>query len=117
MSAPQYMYSIHIMRSLIAPRSVRFSLRLRKLSNVGQSLDGRSKMYYLDLLRASKGTLRRARRSVIAEVKHRWSVIGWVTKNLLSQAPPCFGRHVKPVGRLHLQSLAPTNPHWARVVG
>jgi hypothetical protein len=20
----------------------------------------------------------------------------WVTKNLLSQAPPCFGRHVKP---------------------
>jgi hypothetical protein len=22
---------------------------------------------------------------------------GWVTKNLLSQAPPCFGRHVKPL--------------------
>jgi hypothetical protein len=36
-----------------------------------------------------------------------------LTKNLLSQAPPCFGRHVK----LHLQSLAPTNSHWARVVG
>jgi hypothetical protein len=25
------------------------------------------------------------------------SVIGWVTKNLLSRAPPCFGRHVKPL--------------------
>jgi hypothetical protein len=24
-------------------------------------------------------------------------------------------RHVKPLGRLHLQSLAPTYPHWARV--
>jgi hypothetical protein len=24
----------------------------------------------------------------IVEVKHRWSVIGWVTKNLLSRAPP-----------------------------
>jgi hypothetical protein len=36
--------------------------------------------YYLELLRASEGTL------------SRWS-------------------------RLHLQSLAPTNPHWARVAG
>jgi hypothetical protein len=33
----------------------------------------------------------------IAEVKQRWSVIGWVTINLLSRAPPCFGRHVKPL--------------------
>jgi hypothetical protein len=33
----------------------------------------------------------------IAEVKQRCSVIGWVTKNLLSRAPPCFGRHVKPL--------------------
>jgi hypothetical protein len=55
-------------------------------------------------------------RRAIAEVKQRRClVIGWVTKNLLSRAPPSFGRHVKP--RLHLQSLAPTNPHWARVVG
>jgi hypothetical protein len=36
-----------------------------------------------------------ALRRTIAEVKQRWSVIGWVTKNLLSRAPPCFGRHVK----------------------
>jgi hypothetical protein len=41
---------------------------------------GDQKIYYLELLRASEGTL------------SRWS---W----------------------LHLQSLAPTNPHWARVVG
>jgi hypothetical protein len=39
-----------------------------------------TKIYYLELLRASEGTL------------SRWS-------------------------RLHLQSLAPTNPHWGRVVG
>jgi hypothetical protein len=53
----------------------------------------------------------------IAEVKQRWSVIGWVTKNLLSRAPPCFGRHVKPLVPVNLQSLAHTNPHWAHVVG
>jgi hypothetical protein len=33
----------------------------------------------------------------IVEDKQRWSVIGWVTKNLLIGAPPCFGRHVKPL--------------------
>jgi hypothetical protein len=42
---------------------------------------------------AAVSALRRA----IAEVKQRWSVIGCVTKNLLSRAPPCFGRHVKPL--------------------
>jgi hypothetical protein len=31
----------------------------------------------------------------IAEAEQRWLVIKWVTKNLLSRAPPCFGRHVK----------------------
>jgi hypothetical protein len=31
----------------------------------------------------------------IAEVKYRWSVTGWVTKNLLSRALPCFGKRVK----------------------
>jgi hypothetical protein len=31
----------------------------------------------------------------IAEVKQRWSVIGWVTKNLLPSASPCFGKPVK----------------------
>jgi hypothetical protein len=64
----------------MVPRSVRFGVRSRELSNVGQSLDGWPKIYYLELLSASKGTL------------SRWS-------------------------RLHLLSLASTNPHWARVVG
>jgi hypothetical protein len=36
-----------------------------------------------------------ALRREIAEVKQHWSIIGWVTNNLLSRAPPCFGRHVK----------------------
>jgi hypothetical protein len=38
-----------------------------------------------------------ALRRTIVEVKQRWSVIGWVTKNLLSRAPLCFGKHVKPL--------------------
>jgi hypothetical protein len=68
------------MWSSVAPRSVRFGVRSRKQSNVGWSSDEWQKIYYLEILRASKGTL------------SRWS-------------------------RLHLQSLAPTNPHWASVVG
>jgi hypothetical protein len=64
---------------LTVARGARWSCRLWKLSNVGQSLDGWPKVYYLELLRASGGTL------------SHWT-------------------------RLHLQSLAPTNPHWARVV-
>jgi hypothetical protein len=34
-------------------------------------------------------------RRAIAEAKHRsqWPVIGLVDQNLLSRAPPCFGRH------------------------
>jgi hypothetical protein len=59
---------------------VRFGVRSRKLSNIGQSLDGWPKIYHLELLHAPKCTL------------SRWS-------------------------RLHLQSLTPTNPHWASVVG
>jgi hypothetical protein len=39
--------------------------------------------------------------NAIADAKQRWSVIEWVTKNVLSRAPPCFGRHVKPL-LLHL---------------
>jgi hypothetical protein len=64
----------------MASQSVRFSVRSRKLSNVGQLLDGWPKICKLKFLRASEATL------------SRWS-------------------------RLHLQSLAPTNPHWARMVG
>ncbi|RVE43286.1 hypothetical protein evm_012045 [Chilo suppressalis] len=40
-----------------------------------------------------------AHSAAIVEVKQlsQWSVIGWVAKNLLSRAPPCFGRHDKPL--------------------
>jgi hypothetical protein len=37
-------------------------------------------------------------------------------QNLLSQAPSCFGT-LSRWSKLHLQSLTPINPHWARVVG
>jgi hypothetical protein len=43
----------------MAPRSVRFGVRSRKLSNIGQLLDGLPKIYFLELLRASKGSLSR----------------------------------------------------------
>jgi hypothetical protein len=39
----------------MAPRSVRFGVRSRNLGNVGQSLDGRPKIFYLELLRAAEG--------------------------------------------------------------
>jgi hypothetical protein len=45
---------------------------------------------------------------VIVEVKQSWSVIGWVTKILLSRAPPCFGRYVKP---LALAAFADVSTH------
>jgi hypothetical protein len=50
-------------------------------------------MYLIHLDSPAISALRRA----IAEVNQRWSVIGWVTKNLLSQALPSFERHVKPL--------------------
>jgi hypothetical protein len=43
----------------MAPWSVHFGVRSRQLSNVGQSLDGCTKIYYLELRRASEGTLSR----------------------------------------------------------
>jgi hypothetical protein len=53
------------------------------------------------------------------EVKQHWSVIGWVTKNLLSRAPPCFGGHVKPlvtavfaVISIHQPALGPRGRLW-----
>jgi hypothetical protein len=67
-------------RSSMASASVRFRVRSRKLSYFSRSLDGYQKILYLQLFRASEGTL------------SRWSL-------------------------LHLQSLASTNSHWARVVG
>jgi hypothetical protein len=56
-------------------------------------------------------------RRAIAKFKQSCSAIGWVTKYLLSRAPPCFGRRVSRWSRLHLQSLVRTKPHKARVLG
>jgi hypothetical protein len=61
-----------------------------------------------------------ALRRVIAEVKQRWSVFGWVTKNVLSRAPLCFGRHIKPlvpaafaVISTHQPALGPRGALWS----
>jgi hypothetical protein len=43
----------------MAMRSVRFGVQSRKLSNVGQLLDGCPKINYLQLLRTAEGTLSR----------------------------------------------------------
>jgi hypothetical protein len=55
----------------------------------------------------------------LEDVKQRWSVIGRVTKNLLSLAPLCFGRYVKPlvsaefaVVSTHQPALAPRGGLW-----
>jgi hypothetical protein len=55
----------------------------------------------------------------IAKVKQRWSVIGWVTKNLLFRAPPCFGGHVKTlvpaayaIVSTHQPALGPRGGLW-----
>jgi hypothetical protein len=60
-----------------------------------------------------------ALRRAIVEVKQRWSVIGLVTKNVLTRAPPCFGRHVKPlvpaailVVSTHQPALGPRGGVW-----
>jgi hypothetical protein len=60
-----------------------------------------------------------ALRRVIAEVKQLWSVIGWVTKNVISRAPPCFGRLVKPLVPVafaiissHQPALGPLGGLW-----
>jgi hypothetical protein len=58
-----------------------------------------------------------ALRRAIAGVRQRWSVIRLVTKiyyhELLRDSECTLSRW----SRLHLQSLAPTSQHWARVVG
>jgi hypothetical protein len=51
------LFTIYNERSSMAPRSVHFGMWSRMLSNVGQSWDEWPKIYYLELLRASDGTL------------------------------------------------------------
>jgi hypothetical protein len=56
-------------------------VRSRKLSNVGQSLDGWPKIYYIELLRASEGTLSRWSRLYLQLLTptnmHLDCVMGW----------------------------------------
>jgi hypothetical protein len=67
-------------------------------------------LYYTNFIEELDGPAVSALWLAIVEVKQRWSVIGWVTKNLLSRGPPCFERHVKPLVPAALTALA-------RVVG
>ncbi|RVE54543.1 hypothetical protein evm_000664 [Chilo suppressalis] len=59
-----------------------------------------------------------ARSAAIVELKQlsQWSVIGWVNKNYYLELLRASEGTLSRWSRLHLQSLAPTNPHWARVV-
>jgi hypothetical protein len=54
-----------------------------------------------------------ALRCAISEVKQRWSLNGWPKIYNLELLPASEGT-LSHCSRLHLQSLAPTNPHWAR---
>ncbi|RVE49906.1 hypothetical protein evm_005499 [Chilo suppressalis] len=58
------------------------------------------------------------RSAAIVELKQlsQWWVIGWVTKNYYLELLRASEGKLSRWSRLHLQSLAPTNPHWARVV-
>jgi hypothetical protein len=51
------------------------------------------------------------------EVKQRWSVIRWVTKIYYLELLRALESTLSRWSRMHLQSLGPTNPHWACVVG
>jgi hypothetical protein len=67
-------------KSSMVPQLLRFSVRSRKLSNVGQSWDGWPKIYYLNLLRASESTLSRWSRlhlQALARTTPHWAhVVG-----------------------------------------
>jgi hypothetical protein len=53
----------------------------------------------------------------MVEVKQRWSVFGWVTKNYYLGLFRASEGTLSRWFRLHLQLLAPTILQWARVVG
>jgi hypothetical protein len=57
-----------------------------------------------------------ALRRAIAEVNQRWSVIGWVTKKYYLELLRALEGSLSRWSWLHLQSLAPTSPHRARMV-
>jgi hypothetical protein len=97
----QIIYSIVYIR-ISRKNILSFNFLLLKFIGTAEELDG-----------LAVSALRR----VIAEVKQRRSVIGWVTKHLLSQAPPCFRRHGKLLVPAAFAVVSTDNPHWVRVVG
>jgi hypothetical protein len=58
-------------------------------------VNSKNSLFDLCVIEELDGPADSALRRAIVDVKHRWSVTGWVAKNLLSRAPPCFSRHVK----------------------
>jgi hypothetical protein len=69
------------------------------------------------MLRELDGPAVSALRRAIAEVKQRWSVIGWVTKNLLSRALPYFGRlNILVTPPLHAKSQQLTSKCKAKCI-
>jgi hypothetical protein len=69
-------------------------------------------LYFEELDCPAVSALRRA----ITDVKQRWSVIGWITKIYYLELLRALEGTLSRWSRLHLQSLAPTNLHWDRVV-
>jgi hypothetical protein len=65
----------------------------------------------MELDSSAVSTLRRA----IVEVKQHWPVIGWVTKNYYLELLRALEGTLSRWSGLHMQLLAPTNPHWALV--
>jgi hypothetical protein len=45
------------------------------------------------------------------------SIIGWVTKIYYPELLCASEGKLSRWSRLHLQSMAPSNPHWVRLVG
>jgi hypothetical protein len=52
----------------------------------------------------------------IAKVNQRWSVTGWLKNNYYLECLHASETTLSRWSRLHMQSSAPTNSYWARVV-
>jgi hypothetical protein len=49
-------------------------------------------------------------------VRNKLILFYWMGDQIISRAPPCFGRHVKPLVSVAFAVIS-THLHWARVVG
>jgi hypothetical protein len=55
-------------------------------------------------------------RRTIANAKQHWSVIEWMTNICYLELLRASEGTLSRWSRMYMQSLVPTNPHWARVV-